>query len=132
MLPDLIAAGGLAALELVNNQLETWLRHGGQGIVDSLRDYSWLWRPSIASHEQNMGNTIEDALIDAARDAARLVAERDDVQPADVVATLERRKWTVFRRLEFNFLADLVSESQDRVRRVHSGPSARPGRRESE
>ncbi len=114
MLPDLIAAGGLAALELVNNQLETWLRHGGQGIVDSLRDYSWLWRPSIASHEQNMGNTIEDALIDAARDAARLVAERDDVQPADVVAALERRQWTVFRRLEFNFLADLVSESQDR------------------
>jgi hypothetical protein len=114
MLRDLVAAGGLDALELLNNQLETWLRHGGQGSVADLVDYSWLWRPSIAAHEQNMGNTIEDALIDAARDASRLIAEGGDLQSPSVVEAFEQRRWTVFRRLSLNLLAELVSTRQDR------------------
>jgi hypothetical protein len=114
MLPDLVAARGLDALELVNDQLERWLRHGGQGSVAHRADYSWLWRPSIAAHEQNMGNTIEDALIDASRDAALLLAERSEEKSADVVQAFERRRWTVFRRLALNLLADLVSARQDR------------------
>lgn len=116
MIADLAETAGIQALELVNNQLETWLRHGGQGSLADRLDHSWLWRPSIAAHEQNMGNTIEDALIDAARDAARLIAEHGDSQLTDVIAAFERRRWTVFRRLALNLLADVLSARPDRTR----------------
>jgi hypothetical protein len=111
MLPDLAATESLQALELVNNQLETWLR-GGQGSVADRTDYSYVWRPSIAPHTQNLGGTIEDALIDAARDTARLLADDPEVQVADVVAAFERRRWTLFRRLALNLLAELISVRQ--------------------
>jgi hypothetical protein len=112
MLPDLAAVEGLQALELVNHQLETWLRHGGQGSVADRSDYSFIWRPSIEAHEQNLGGTVEDALIDAARDTARLLVNHPEVQVEDVVVAFERRSWTLFRRLALNVLADLVSARQ--------------------
>jgi hypothetical protein len=39
-LPDLVAAEGLKAIEVMNDQLETWLRHGGRGIVVERMDHS--------------------------------------------------------------------------------------------
>jgi hypothetical protein len=112
MLPDLAAVEGLQALELVNHQLETWLRHGGQGSMADRRDYSFIWRPSIEAHEQNLGGTVEDALIDAARDTARLLVDHPEVQVEDVVVAFERRSWTLFRRLALNVLTELVSRRQ--------------------
>jgi hypothetical protein len=112
MLPDLAAVEGLQALELFNHQLETWLRHGGQGSMADRRDYSFIWRPSIEDHEQNLGGTVEDALIDAARDTARLLVSQPEIQVPDVVVTFERRSWTLFRRLALNVLTELVSAGQ--------------------
>jgi hypothetical protein len=112
MLPDLAAVEGLQALELVNHQLETWLRHGGQGSMADRRDYSFIWRPSIEAHEQNLGGTVEDALIDAARDTAQLLVNHPDVQVEDVVVAFDRRFWTLFRRLALNLLAELISARQ--------------------
>jgi hypothetical protein len=112
MLPELAAVEGLQALELVNNQLETWLRHGGQGSLADRRDYSFIWRPSIEADEQNLGGTIEDALIDAARDTAQLLVDHPEVQVEDVIAAFERRSWTLFRRLALNVLAKLISARQ--------------------
>ena len=111
-LPDLVAAEGLQAIEVMNDQLETWLRHGGQGVVDERIDYSWLWRPSIRPHEQNMGNTVEDALIDGTRDGADLLAQRDKAQVPALVEAFERRRWTVFRRLALRLLADVIASGQ--------------------
>lgn len=112
MLPDLVAAEGLQAIEVMSDQLDSWLRHGGQGVAAEHIDYSWLWRPSIASHEQNMGNTVEDAVIDGVRDGARLLAQRDKAQIPALVEALERRRWTVFRRLALHLLADVVASGQ--------------------
>jgi hypothetical protein len=112
MLPDLVTAAGVQAIEVLNNQLETWLRHGGQGVVAQRADSSWVWRPSIAQDEQNLGNTVEDALIDGIRDGARRLAESNSSEVAGLVAAFERREWTVFRRIALHVLAATIEESQ--------------------
>jgi hypothetical protein len=111
-LPDLVAAESLKAIEVMNDQLETWLRHGDRGVVVERMDHSWLWRPSVPPHEQNRGNTLEDALIDGVRDGAHLLAQRDSALIPALVEAFEHRQWTVFRRLAMHLLADVVASGQ--------------------
>jgi len=103
--PELVRAAGLPALELLCDLLEKTIRfsrtrednHGP-------KDYSYVWRPAIEEHPQNLGHTIENALVSSVRDAAEVTVRSRKTTMEEVVKALEFRRWEVFRRIALHVL----------------------------
>ncbi len=66
-------------------------------------DYSYMWRPAIEEHDQNElhGDRIPSVLVAALRDIASRIAERHPDRMDEVISSLERRPWRIFRRLAY-------------------------------
>jgi hypothetical protein len=70
--------------------------------TDGGHDYSYIWRPHLSGARRG---DLRDTLVSASRDAAAAVVEADGEQLADVVALLEAREFSIFRRLALDLLA---------------------------
>ena len=98
--PNLVCHGGLPALELLCDLLEKAIRLSRRrDDAKGPEDYSYIWRPAIEDHPQNLNHTIKDALVSALRDAAEHVVRSCKVTLEDIVKTLENRTWVVFGAL---------------------------------
>jgi hypothetical protein len=63
-------------------------------------DGSWIWRPAIEPHEQNMGlGEIKDLLVDAAVQALSAVVESTPDQGRTVLEAHLEHHYSIFRRL---------------------------------
>ncbi len=104
--PDFVREAGLIALELLCDLLEkaiTYSRHHDDDDHGPL-DHSYIWRPAIEEHSQNLGDTIKDSLVSAVRDAAELLVRSKRATVEEVVNALERRRWKVFQRFALHIL----------------------------
>jgi hypothetical protein len=109
--PELIKAAGLPALELLCELLEKAIQfspHQDKGA----EDLSHFWRPAIEDHPQNLLHTVKDALVSAVRDASELLVKSGQASIEEVVKTLERRKWKVFRRIALHLLRLFPEQAQ--------------------
>ncbi len=112
--PALVEAGGERALsmlcDLLNAALELSNPNQDAGHKE---DHSWIWRPAIEDHTQNSGQSVKDALVAGVRDAAEQVVRHDLTVLARLVAELEARGWTVFRRIALHLAATFAVPSTE-------------------
>ena len=112
--PDLVHQGGLPALELLCDLLEKAIRLSRRRDDDKgPEDYSYIWRPAIEDHPQNLNHTIKDALVSALRDAAEYVVRSGKVTLEDIVKTLENRTWVVFWRIALHILRIFSEQAEE-------------------
>ena len=103
--PDLVRETGLPALTLLCDLLDKAIHLSRRrDDMEAPRDYSYVWRPAIEDHPQNLGHTIKDTLVTAIRDAAELVVRSGRVTVEQVVNALECRGWKVFQRIALHVL----------------------------
>jgi hypothetical protein len=110
--PALALAGGNQALSVLCDLLASALdRAESRRQPGNWDDYSFIWRPAIEDHPQNSGHSAKDALVTGVRDAAEQLVRRDVMVLTDVVAELEARRWTVFRRIALHLAANFPDSS---------------------
>jgi hypothetical protein len=109
-LPVLVEAVGAAALHLLCKSLEEAVRFSAErsGLRPG-RDGSPFWRPAIDGTVPRPESDLRDALVDAVRDAAAVVARSRPDDVAAVVAELESHEWLIFRRLALNLLSQCAA-----------------------
>ena len=66
---------------------------------DAWEDYSWNWRKEIDEHGENHNGDLRAHLASAIRDSAIRLVESNPSRLADLVTSLEKRRWVFFRRL---------------------------------
>lgn len=102
--PRLVAACGLDVVVAIAWVLDEALRieHG----EEAKEDYSFLWRPSIAEHDQNWDHLdLKERLVVALRDGVDRLLDREPSHLASVAESLRRFNWPVYRRLWLYTLA---------------------------
>jgi hypothetical protein len=91
--------------------------------IDTLEewdDLSWIWRDAIEDHPRNDDDRLLSALVSAVRDGAVRLIEADPTRLSEIVDDLERRRWTVFRRLALHLLERFAApDSDDLLSRIH-------------
>src|SRR6266511_2369223 len=93
--PPLVQAAGLRAVSLLCDELDQAL----QVSHEPPHDASFVWRPSVGEHEQNMERMPRDFLVSAIRDAVSSLIEARTSSLADAVELLMHRRWDIFARL---------------------------------
>lgn len=73
--------------------------------ADNGFDATQVWRSSIRSHEQNLGHTLFDALVDAVRDYSLEIAEEGHDGFACVHDSFAARSLPIFERLDLHLIA---------------------------
>lgn len=99
--PALVGAEPLEAFRLANNLLRDAIEVRKEG-----RDYSFIWRPAIEQHEQNMGHSIEDHLIDAVVKTAQDILRGNPDMIHAVLGDLRRHNLPLFLRLDLFVLQE--------------------------
>lgn len=103
--PALVREAGLPAVELLCELLDKAIglsrsRDEDQGP----EDYSYVRRPAIEDSSQNLGDTVEGALVSSIRDATELLVRSGRAIVEEVMNALEQRRWKVFRRVALHVL----------------------------
>jgi hypothetical protein len=103
---------GLSAIRILGDLLEEVAVHERPYSRDRWDDGSWIWRREI--DERNLhGQDLQNHLVSVLRDAAIGLAGAQPVLLADILACLEQRKWTIFRRLALYVAAHLHAHAPD-------------------
>ncbi|MEI9476456.1 MAG: hypothetical protein WCO26_07745 [Deltaproteobacteria bacterium] len=117
-IPNLVTAAGKKSLTLFCNLLETAINLSKRFPEKIFpEDYSYIWRPAIEEHEENLGLNLKDLLVSAVRDAVEQLAKNDPGMTQELVLQLENRDWRIFKRIALHLLKfhseiaiDLVSD----------------------
>ena len=104
-IPSLVTSGGVPAFEWLCKLLSNAFRLSRRD--DEIpekpgRDFSYISRPAIEEHKQNRTHDIKDAIIDAVRNAAEQLIDRDRRNLALIVKILDNEAtlpWSIFRRI---------------------------------
>ena len=103
LVPDLAHALGRPALrpfvDALDDALDLWRGQSAAPI-----DYSYIWRPAIEDHGQNLPIGAKHVLVSATRDTAEAVVRRRPDDLLTVVNDLENQKWSIFKRLALHLL----------------------------
>jgi hypothetical protein len=104
----MVDATGLGAVRLLARLLEKALRLSRWEDEEGRDDYSYIWRPAIEDHQQNLYLDIKGALVTAVRDAAihHVTRNPDELEPT--IRLLESRS-TVLRRIALHVLASITN-----------------------
>src|SRR5262249_8756663 len=89
---QLFPAAGPGGLELLAGLLADSIAEE----TDGGHDYSYIWRPHLSGERRG---DFRDTLVSALRNAAAAIAQADGGGVADIVAVLEAREFSIFRRL---------------------------------
>lgn len=100
---DFIAGTGLRGLEFLSDLLGAAMEMETRDPADSKNDYSWIWRPSIAPHEQNRVPSVRNSIVSAVLDAALQLAS-SSYKLDEIIDILESREWSVLRRIALEVL----------------------------
>lgn len=115
--PTLVRAARIRGLALLCDHLERASTIEGARLGGPPRDLSYIWRPSIGEHEQNIDREPRDYLISGIRDGGTALISEGLAPLAAVVELLEGRGWDVFRRLALHFASEHIERD--------SGPGVR-------
>jgi hypothetical protein len=102
----MVDATGLDAVRLLARLLEKALRLSSWEDEEGRDDYSYIWRPAIEDHQQNLYLDIKGALVTAVRDAAIQDVTRNPDELEATIRLLESRS-TVLRRIALYVLASI-------------------------
>ncbi|MDY6950502.1 MAG: hypothetical protein SWE60_03245 [Thermodesulfobacteriota bacterium] len=106
-IPELVSVAGLRGIELICDLLGSALRYserkGDKGLST---DYSWIWRPAIENHPQNLHHGLRDVLVTSLRNACESLIRAQTADVHDLIGILEsdRHPWPVFRRVALHIL----------------------------
>jgi hypothetical protein len=104
-IPELVKAAGIRAFDFLCDLLETAIRlsrrDGEKGVPE---DHSYIWRPAIENHPQNIGHALKDSLVTSVRDAAESIVQIESGNINELVERLESRPWRVFHRIALHLL----------------------------
>jgi hypothetical protein len=117
--PDLVDAGKQRTLDLLCDLLDrAILLSDRRGEARRPEDLSYVWRPSIEDHQQNLNMGLKPLLVTAVRNAAEQIAKKDVQSLPTLVAGLEKRSeaWGVFRRIALHLLRAFPEAGQDLIR----------------
>ena len=104
----MVDATGLKAVRLLAGRLEDALRLSRWEDEEGRDDHSYIWRPAIEDHEQNLDSDIRGALVTAVRDAAIRHVTRNPDELEATILLLESRS-TVLRRIALHVLASIAN-----------------------
>jgi hypothetical protein len=104
----MVDATGLTAIRLLARLLEEALRVSRWEDEEGRDDYSYIWRPAIEDHEQNLDSDIKGALVTAVRDAAIHHVTRNPDELEATIGLLESRS-TVLQRIALHVLASITN-----------------------
>jgi len=104
-IPDLAVSEPFGTLDLLCALLEkAILCSQREGEARKPHDPTFIWRPAIEENDQNKDYKIDCPLITAIRDTAESICERQPERTAEVVLTIEKYEWNVFRRIGMHIL----------------------------
>lgn len=70
----------------------------------SHNDFSYIWRPAIEDHQQNLAHSIRETLVATVRDSTILLIQRNPDALQSMVRDFEGRGWLIFKRLALHIL----------------------------
>jgi len=111
----LVLADPERALKLLCDKLEKALRLQQRRPSGGGPDYSYIWRPAIEDHAQNIHREVTDALVTGIRNSAELVFEREPSRARQVLDSLESRPYPIFHRLALHLMRCFPSLDPDRI-----------------
>lgn len=97
--PAFVLATGVRGLAMLCDQLERGLLVEGAQLGGPPADASYIWRPSIADHEQNHDWDPHDFLVTSIRNSSDLLVSEGGIPLSDVTELLSSRGWHVFSRI---------------------------------
>ncbi|WP_323670773.1 hypothetical protein [Candidatus Poriferisodalis multihospitum] len=104
-LPDLVDAAGLEAIKAFSELLNSALRlRSLEGELAEEANHSYIWRPAVEDHAQNLDHGIASLLVSAVRDAAVRFASTSAEALEAVVIQLEKAT-SLHRRIALHVLA---------------------------
>lgn len=115
--PDLLAIAPDKTFTLLCDLLEKAVEYSTEPERrESKEGLSFIWRPAIEKKEQNYKHDqLRDSLVDAVRDSSDKFMREDAMQLPSVVARLEDRRWTVFKRIALHMLRAFPDKAGDLV-----------------
>jgi hypothetical protein len=102
---DFIEGAGLRGLVFLCDLLASAMGMEASDSEGEKKDFSWIWRPSIAPHEQNQHPSVRSSIVSATFDAAIQLAS-GEIKLDEIISTLESREWTVLRRISLAVLRE--------------------------
>lgn len=111
VISELAVVGQERTLQWISDLLDATLHMSTTSSEkDKTNDYSYIWRPLIENHEQNLGMDVRHPLVSAVRDVALKLLELEPEKLLLVVDYLEGCKWPVFRRIAL-YLLDVQEDA---------------------
>ncbi len=101
--PSVVEAAGFEGLNLLCDLLEKAMEIEEREV--GAFDYSHSWRPAIQDHEQNLGFTIKEDLVEAIREATKWLIENRPDEAEQLLDELEGRPFSIFRRIALYILS---------------------------
>jgi len=106
LLPSLVTAAGPRALALLTTCLLKFRRSGRGSSRLEMENYSYIWRPAIENHRQNLhSNDARQTLIDAVRDGAISLCTEDPAMVRIIVEQLEAEESPLLGRIALHLLS---------------------------
>jgi hypothetical protein len=104
-LPELVKAAQESALELICGLLEKAIRLSGRSDGPSAAaEFSYIWRPAVEDHGQNLNMALRESLVSAVRDSVEHLANGHPEKVPDLVLRLVSRKQQIFDRIALHLL----------------------------
>jgi len=120
---SLTRLGGLRVLNCLCRILDQFLRISTkQPRFQGPDDYSYIWRPAIEDHEQNVHEDQRDTLVTAIRDCALTLLSESPSLFVDLMEILDSQQWFVFTRILLFVLADSPAATQDAIAKYSTDP----------
>lgn len=114
--PELVKSAGIVAFELLCNLLSKHTVLSRSRKADKgPEDHSYVWRPYIDKAQHLYA--VRDALINAIRDAAKLLIDQNPKNISTVVEILETNQWHIFHRIALHLLTLYTDSSIPLVRK---------------
>jgi hypothetical protein len=102
--PVLADHAGAQTIELLSNLLQSAIILSRRPTDQPPDDYSYVWRPAIEDHRQNLMLSLPTLLVSATRDAAEWIARKEPSAVPGLIRQLESRPWLIFRRIALHVL----------------------------
>ncbi len=114
--PELVQTAPLPALKLLCSLLDKAIRlsqHDDESERD--KDFSFIWRPAIEDHPQNICHGPKDLLVYGVREAAEIAVRLNKTSLSEVIGIIKIHRWKVFQRIILHLLRVFREQAIDLV-----------------
>lgn len=85
-------------------------------------DFSYIWRPAIEEHSQNLGDDVREALVTGIRDCATRILATDPAKSSAIVELLDSQQWFIFTRIMLYLVGESPSISLGLIAQCSTEP----------